>query len=190
MGIYIRAVLVVLVVGGFITWGFWVWKERTFATSAESRLTLMDKMETEGVPSFTLNDLKGVPFKSDQFPGKLVLINFWASWCAPCLEEFPSMVKLVDEMKGEMILIAVNEDGERGEIDSFLKSFPNVQNSPNVHVVWDENKAVMTQFEVDRLPESFLQGIDGKLVTKIVGSINWYSEESKEYVRDLLKPKK
>lgn len=189
MQLYIRAALVVLVVGSLISWGFYVWKEKTFASSAESRLSLMDRMEKEGLPKFELKNLEGKVISSADFRGKIVLVNFWASWCAPCLEEFPSMVKLVDEMKGEMVLLAVNTDAERAEIDSFLKSFPNVKDSPNVHVIWDEQKDVMKLFEVDRLPESYLAGTDGRLVTKIVGSINWYSEESKEYIRDLLKPR-
>jgi len=189
MRIYIQALLAVLFVGSLITWGFWVWRDRTFASEAESRLTLMDRMEKEGLPKFELKDLGGKIISSEMFPGKVVLVNFWASWCAPCLEEFPSMVQLVNEMGGEMVLLAVNTDADRAEIDSFLKSFPDVKGNSNVHVIWDDKKDVMKLFEVDRLPESYLAGTDGKLVTKIVGSINWFSDDSKEYVKDLLKPR-
>lgn len=185
MSIYLRAFLAVFIAGVLIVWGFSVWKEKSFATGAEGRLNLMDHMETVGVPQILGTDINGVKIDSDAFKGKVVLVNFWASWCAPCLEEFPSMIKLVKALKGDVVLLAISQDSNREEIDAFLKSFPDVKD-PSVHVIWDENREIGRAYEVDRLPESYLAGTDGKLVTKIVGTINWYSEESVAYLKEIL----
>lgn len=185
---YLKGLLAVLVVGTLIVWGFAIWRDRTLNSSEESRLALMDRMEQVGLPEIAGTSIRGEAVTLESLKGKLVIVNFWASWCAPCLEEFPSMIKLVKEFKGDVVLIAVSQDSNREDIDAFLKSFPD-GNNPSIHVVWDEKRDIGKAYEVDRLPESFLAGVDGKLVTKIVGTINWYSDESVQYVRDLLTKK-
>ena len=148
----------------------------------------MEQMENVGLPDIPKTSLTGEQISMKALNGKIVIVNFWASWCAPCLEEFPSMIKLVKEFKGDVVLLAVSQDSNRADIDAFLKSFPD-GNDPAIHVVWDESREIGKAYQVDRLPESYLAGVDGKLVTKIVGTINWYSDESKQYVRDLLAKK-
>lgn len=182
---YLKGLFAVLIVGSLIVWGFSVWRTNSFSTTAESRLALMDRMEQVGLPEIKGIDLNGQEITSKSFAGKVVIVNFWASWCAPCLEEFPSMIKLVKEFKGDVILVAVSQDSNRADIDAFLKSFPEGKD-PAIHVVWDEKRDIGKAYEVDRLPESFLAGKDGKLVTKIVGTINWYSDESVAYIREIL----
>lgn len=185
---YLKGLLAVLIVGTLILWGFALWRENSFSTTAESRLALMDRMEQVGLPEIAGASLSGDPVSLQALTGKVVIVNFWASWCAPCLEEFPSMIKLVKEFKGDVVLLAVSQDSNREDIDAFLRSFPDGQD-PSIHVVWDESRDIGKAYEVDRLPESFLAGVDGKLVTKIVGTINWYSDESVAYVRELLSKK-
>lgn len=185
MSIYLRAIFAVLVAGGLIVWGFSIWKDKSFNTTAEMRLNLMEHMESVGIPAVKGKTLAGLEFDSAILDKKVVIINFWASWCAPCLEEFPSMIKLVKEFKGDVVLVAVSQDSARAEIDAFLKSFPE-GNDPAIHVIWDEDRSISKQYEVDRLPESFLAGTDGKLVTKVVGTINWYSDESVAYIKEIL----
>lgn len=189
--IYIRAVLAVIVAGALISWGFWLWRENSFPSTAEDRLNLMDQMEKQGIPEIKGVDLQGQKITSRDYiaqagqPGKIVIVNFWASWCAPCLEEFPSMIKLVQEMKGRVVLLAVSQDSTRQEIEAFLKSFPEAK-TEGVHVIWDEDRGLGKAYEVDRLPESFLAGPEGKLITKVVGTINWYSPDTIAYLNDIL----
>lgn len=186
--VYIRALIAVVIVGGLIAWGFVVWKDRSFNAAAETRLEAMDQMEQKGVPEIQAETLGGEKVLLADLKGKIVILNFWASWCAPCIEEFPSMLKITKEFNGDVVLVAASQDGQRADIDAFLKSFPEA-NSDLVKVVWDEKKEIAKTYNVDRLPESFLIGPDGKLVTKIVGTINWYSDESIAYLREILKKK-
>lgn len=185
---YFKGLLAVLVVGGLIAWSFSVWKDKSFNSTAEGRLELMDHMETIGIPEISATDIAGKALNSKDFLGKIVIVNFWASWCEPCLEEFPSMIKLVKEFKGDVVLLAVSQDSNRTDIDAFLKSFPE-GDDPAIRVVWDESREIGKAYQVDRLPESFLAGPSGKLVTKIVGTINWYSDESVAYIKEILAKK-
>src|ERR1700733_12349250 len=68
---------------------------------------IIDKMEKEGALDFSLEKMDGSQLKLSDYKGKIIIVNFWASWCNPCVEEFPSMVKLVDQMNKDVIVIAV-----------------------------------------------------------------------------------
>lgn len=188
MASYLKSTIVVLALGALLVWAFSVWKERSRATDAERRLTLVDRLETQGLPDLKLQDLSGRTFNSGDYQGKVVLLNFWASWCAPCLEEFPSMLKLVKAMKGKMVLLAISQDSQESELQAFLKTFPEAAKIPEVYVVWDKELETARQFQVDRLPESFLMDGKGRLAKKIVGSIEWFTPDSVKYVQSLLAP--
>jgi hypothetical protein len=96
------------------------------------------------------------------------------------------MIKLVEEMKGDVVLLAISEDSDKSEIEVFLNAFPKSKN-PNIHVLWDEDHKVGQVYNADRLPESFVAGKDLKLARKIVGSIDWATPEAIEYMQGLVR---
>lgn len=151
-----------------------------------SNISIIEKMEAGGVPSFTRQNLDGGSVSLDKYKGKVVIVNFWASWCAPCIEEIPSLIKLVDHYDGRVQLVAVSGDSSRKDIDIFMKSFKGMANK-NIEVVWDEDKSLMALYGVERLPESYIAYPDHKLAKKIIGTINWFTNDSIEYVDSLLK---
>ena len=153
-------------------------------SSELKRMKTVDQMEGEGLKNFTAKSLEGGDISPALYPKKLVIVHFWASWCGPCLTEFPSLISLIEEMNGEVQLIAVSGDDNTADILTFLKAFPKAKN-PNIHIVWDSDKALSRMYEVDRLPESFLANRDLKLVKKIVGSINWHSQDTLDYLKSL-----
>lgn len=169
-----------------IVTGFYLWREDSRPKFAERRIAFLEQLETEGVPSRSWVDLSGKTIDPASFRGKVVLVNFWASWCAPCLEEFPSMLKLFESFPENIVIVAVSQDSGLDDISAFLKAFPGFARE-GIYIVHDKDRKIGEEFSVDRLPESFLFGVDGKLAKKVVGSIVWYSEESKEYIRSLLK---
>lgn len=152
-------------------------------------LSLMERMKTEGVPSLIGSTLDGQSVDISKYQGKVIVINFWASWCEPCIEEVPSLISLIEKMKGEAVLLAVSGDSDIQEVNSFLKAFPGLKNK-NIFVMWDENKKIIESYGVERLPETFIVGPDMKLVKKVVGSINWAHDDSVQYLKNILSEKK
>lgn len=140
------------------------------------------------IPDFAAKDLKGVDLKLSQYQNKIVILNFWASWCGPCVEEMPSLIKLVKALPKDIVLLAISGDSNKEDIDAFLKSFPELATLPNIHIIWDSNKALAQQYQVYRLPESFVVDKSQKLVKKISGTIDWYNENAISYMKSLNTP--
>ena len=99
------------------------------------------------------------------------------------------MIELVDKMQGRLKLLAISQDSSREEIDAFLKAFPQSKN-PNVILLWDKDSMVAKQFNVDRLPESYVANANHQLVRKIVGSIKWSTPEAISFMEEIVKSPK
>jgi thiol-disulfide isomerase/thioredoxin len=181
---HLKAFLVVAVIGALGVWTY-VHFMNARLTETPPSIASVEQMEKEGVPNFTYKDLSGQTHDLASLKGKIVILNFWASWCAPCIEEVPSLIKLIKEFKGEVQLIAVSGDSNREDIEVFLKSFPELKGE-NVSIVYDEDRAVMKRFDISRLPESLVLDKDHKLAKKLVGSIDWYTKDSLAYMKTLL----
>lgn len=135
---------------------------------------------------FEAKTLEGKGIRLSQFHGKLVVVNFWASWCGPCVEEMPSLIKLVKAFPQDLELIAISGDSTREDIESFLKSFPELKTMANIHLVWDETKALSQKYQIYRLPESVLVDQQQRAIKKVAGSINWAADDAFQYVRQLV----
>ncbi|MFS4458064.1 TlpA family protein disulfide reductase [Bdellovibrio sp. HCB2-146] len=181
---HIKAAIIVVILGVVGVWAFQQYMASTMHTPSGSVQSLA-QMEKEGVPNFTFKDFSGNSSELSALKGKVVILNFWASWCSPCVEEVPSLIKLVKEFKGDVKLVAISGDSRKEDIEVFLKSFPELQHA-DIQIVWDEDRSLMKRFEVSRLPESLVLGKDQKVVKKLVGSIDWYNKDSIEYMKTLL----
>lgn len=114
---------------------------------------------------------------SKQLEGKTVLLNFWATWCAPCLEEMPLFARLYEKHKDkfEIIAILIEENKDPNELKEFMERF----SMTFPVVVGDENyRAAMAFDDVRMFPESFLFGRDGKFIKKYVGIVDEEELES------------
>ncbi len=135
-------------------------------------------------PSFTLPDLDGRPVRLSDFRGKVVLLNFWATWCAPCLEEMPDMQALWEQRREEgFVILAVAADrGSRGPVAAFTRklalTFP---------VLLDPDGDVRNRYEVAALPMSYLIGRDGRISGRVIGSKAWASREAFTLIDHLLR---
>jgi peroxiredoxin len=141
-------------------------------------------METEGVPEIALTNIDGKPVKLSDYRGKIVIVNFWASWCNPCVEEFPSMMKLMSQFSNDVVVFAVSEDDNREDIQAFMKAMGLPK--PGFEIVWDEKKENMKAWGVEKVPETFLVGRDGKLIRKVLGIENWANEDAIGYFKMLV----
>lgn len=134
-------------------------------------------------PNFTLKNLQGKTVDLSSFRGQVVLVNFWATWCPPCLQEMPSMEKLQTLMAGEkfvMLAINVEEDGE-DNVRHFLKGNPH-----SFPILLDSEAEVQELYGVYRFPETFVVGKDGIITDHIIGAIDWAAEDTVKYFKKLV----
>ena len=138
----------------------------------------------EMAPDFQLEDTKGNTFRLSQLRGKVVMVNFWATWCPPCIEEMPSMERLNKFMADEdFVMLAINtEQNGRAVVPQFLKKSPY-----DFTVLYDDQMAVQQQYGVYKFPESFIVGKDGTVVEKIIGPLDWSSPKTVAYLKSLAK---
>ncbi|MBD3653347.1 TlpA disulfide reductase family protein [Kangiella sp.] len=110
-----------------------------------------------GSPIATANDYKQSSdllkqLNLEQYQGKVVYVDFWASWCGPCRQSFPVMNEL-QQTYGEdnFVIIAINEDSEPGAAEQFLAQYP-----ANFTIFYDQNGELAKYFKVDAMPTSYL----------------------------------
>lgn len=183
---HLKATIVVSFIAFLCVWAFKSFVSPKFSEGPSTAYSNLETMKVEGVPNIKATDLSGASFDLESLQGKVVILNFWASWCAPCVEEVPSLVRLVKEFKGDVQLIAVSGDSSLEDINVFLKSFPELKDI-NIRIVWDQDRSLMKQFNIARLPESLVLDKHHKLAKKMVGAIDWYNKDSISYIVALQK---
>lgn len=121
-------------------------------------------------PDFTLKDVNGRSYTLSELRGKVVLVNFWATWCPPCRAEMPSMEKLNAMLpKDDFVLLAINAEEDALDI---VKEF--LQESPHSFpVLLDGQTLVQRQYNVFAFPETFIIRRDGIIADHVIGAIDW-----------------
>lgn len=131
-------------------------------------------------------DSEGKPVRLEDFRGKVVLLNVWATWCAPCIYEMPSLDKLQRRYKAaglEVVPVAMDQNGTAESIRSFFMRYK-IKYLP---VFFDPQQSVSKAFKVKSLPSSYLIDHEGKLVAMLDGADDWYSNPAQAAVEALLK---
>jgi cytochrome c biogenesis protein CcmG, thiol:disulfide interchange protein DsbE len=134
--------------------------------------------------------LDGKPAHLSDLRGKVVVLNFWASWCPPCVEEAPSLNRLQQHIEpngGTILGFSVDEDPAAYEkfLKEFAVNFPTWRD-PSVH----ENKSqIMTRYGTSLIPETYVIDRHGKIARKLVSAQQWDSPEMLAYFDAILKEK-
>ncbi len=134
-------------------------------------------------PDFTLPTLDGNSASLADYRGKVVLLNFWATWCPPCIWEMPSMESLYQRFKDrgfEVLAVSIDTKGEdvvRPFVKDYNLTFP---------VLLDSDSDVYRRYGVTGVPESFIIDRDGKVASKIVGARDWAEAEWLDYFDQLI----
>lgn len=135
-------------------------------------------------PDFQLLDTKGNTVTLSELRGKVVMVNFWATWCPSCKQEKPSMERLNKMMADEdFVMLAINtEENGPSIVPDFLK-----RNPLEITVLYDDQGTVKQQYGVYKLPESFIIDKNGIVDQKIIGPLDWSSPQTIAYFQRLIR---
>lgn len=146
---------------------------------------LVEMKDRSAAPEFTLPDPMGNKVMLKNFRGKLVLLNFWATWCDPCREEMPSMERLYRRFKDRgFVIVGVDVKDRRNDALSFLKelkiTFP---------ILLDPDGQVGVLYGAWGLPATYLIDAKGIAIARAWGPADWDSPGARQLISELLKTK-
>jgi thiol-disulfide isomerase/thioredoxin len=157
----------------------------TTATDAGGNPTLALLKEPMGVPPFTVTDLDGKTISFADLRGKVVLVNYWATWCPPCRAEIPDLVKLQEKYRDKLVILGISEDEDATpqEVRAFgteqKMNYPIVMSTPELSKIFKGVSALPTTFVID--PE-------GKIRQRHVGMLRAETTELEtKYLSGMLK---
>ena len=141
-------------------------------------------------PDAEFKTLDGNTVKISDFRGRILLLNFWATWCPPCLKEFPILLEIVARGGTEVVLLAVSHDSRAADIPPYLDRFrPRlgaVLDSPETVIALDPSRETSQNlFNVILLPETFVIDREGRIQRKIVGSEAWEDPQLLSWLEEL-----
>ena len=172
-----------IIVGiGIAYYGFTV--ERNRGSAPESTVTVQKPHVGVQAPDFTLTDMDGRSVTLSKYRGKVVMLNFWATWCPPCRAEVPSIEKLYRRMQGkDFALLAVNvENNGRDSVAAFAKEIP-----ISFPVLLDPDHRVTTLYQVNGIPQTYILDKNGVIVQDVQGGVDWTSPQVVAYLSSLMK---
>ncbi|MBI2373815.1 MAG: TlpA family protein disulfide reductase [Deltaproteobacteria bacterium] len=150
------------------------------ASAAKPRLAgkLLKVEERDQNPlPFTLESLSGGKVALSDFANKVVFVNFWATWCPPCLEEMPSMKRLQERLKGkDIVMLAVSADESWEPVRKLFESDP-----PPFRVLLDPSGELAKQYGTTMFPETYVI-VNGKIAGFIEGPRNWDDWYADDYL--------
>jgi len=153
-------------------------KDSSFNLSGRPRLG-----KGVSAPDFALPDLDGKTVNLADYKGKVVLLNIWATWCPPCVEEMPSMEKLHQELKDEdfeILAVSIDVSGAKAVIP-FMK-----KHKLSFSVLTDTEGAIKSLYQTTGVPESFIIDRQGIIVEKVIGPRDWAAPSTIRSFRNLI----
>lgn len=162
------------------------WQYLTKGMRPPEQVQLLNEMEKSGMPNFTLQTLDGKDVSVSDFKGKILLVNVWATWCAPCVKEIPSLKNLVNKFGGKLVVLAVSHDHNKEDIETFVKAFGGLPK--DFIIVWDKDRMTSKLLGTDALPETYILSPQQKLLRKIAGETAWDDSMAIQFFDEILNP--
>jgi thiol-disulfide isomerase/thioredoxin len=136
-------------------------------------------------PPLALNDLNGKPLKLEDYRGKVVMVQFWATYCPPCLKEMPSMMRLQAKLAGKpFVILAVN----MGETEKEVKEFLTKVNA-DFTILMDSDGTALGTWKVFVAPSTFLVDPKGNIRYALQGGAEWDAPEYVAKISEMLPAK-
>ena len=132
-------------------------------------------------PALKLNSLQGSAVDLEQFKGKLVMVQFWATYCTPCRVEMPSMNRLQTKLGKNFVILAVDMGEGVDEVQQFVDEV-----KPEFTILMDEDGSALAAWKVFAAPATFIVDPAGKIRYTLFGATEWDSEEMVEQLKSLM----
>jgi thiol-disulfide isomerase/thioredoxin len=155
---------------------------KPLATGALAAFLVTDPRKD--IAPFTFKDAEGKDRSLAEFKGKVVLLNLWATWCAPCRKEMPDLARLQKELGGpdfEVLALSIDRKGLEASA-AFLKE----TGAENLALYTDIESKSLAALQALGLPATILIGRDGKEAGRLLGPANWASEEAKALIKAVM----
>jgi peroxiredoxin len=130
-------------------------------------------------PDFTVQDADRKVTLHD-LRGKIVVLNFWATWCPPCVEEMPSLVKMQSSLKDRVVVLAISVDEDERSYRTFLK-----KNNVGLLTVRDPQQKSNELYGTFKFPETYIIDRQGVVQRKFIGPVNWTRPDVIKYLNTL-----
>lgn len=163
-----------------LSWGF-----QLVGADAHAQFDKAPWPRSQATPAIDAVDLQGQRWTSAQLKGRVVVVNFWATWCGPCKEEMPSLQALHSADGTPPVVIGINVK----EPASTVKRFANAQGL-TFPLVLDPHGEITRRWGVRVYPTTVLIGPDGQARWRVVGEVDWSGDEVASLLSDLQKPAK
>ena len=131
-------------------------------------------------PVIQMTDLNEQTWNTAELKGRLVVLNFWATWCGPCKQELPSLQTMSDASAGNPVVITVDVKEPASKVTGFI-----LGNRVRLPVVLDKSGEIARQWGVRVFPTTVLIGADGKARWRIQGALDWNGPEARAWVNGL-----
>ena len=142
----------------------------------------LERFKVDPIPivsSFQLVDAAGKIYTLEQFKGKKIILNFWATWCLPCLEEMPSMDLLQSQFADQLTVLPVSlEINDSKQVHDFYQQV----HITHLPIYFDEQHISQRLFRLRAFPTSLIINEQGFIIAKIEGQLDWQSNEVKEFL--------
>jgi cytochrome c biogenesis protein CcmG/thiol:disulfide interchange protein DsbE len=148
--------------------------------------TMQDHIVQAGdkAPDFTITTDSGTRMSPRDFGGRVLVLNFWASWCAPCVQEIPSLIEFQKQLAGSgVVVLGVSIDRNEAAYKNLAKRL-----GINYPTAWDPAADISVSYGTYRIPETYIIDKNGKVAQKFIGLPEkaWNDPEIVNYVKSLL----
>ena len=143
----------------------------TVALVAVLASTLRDRLVVAGdsAPGFEVTTDSGRKISVDNFGGRVLVVNFWATWCPPCISELPSLNALAAELKGSgVVFLGISVDKDKAAYDKFLKKV-----KLNFETARDPGADISAEYGTFKYPETYVISREGKVLEKFINEQPW-----------------